>query len=481
MPRLRRAAFAILLLTVLSTGAAVPARAVDTDDGIIHKALTLHPGGRGDPYTLVFPVQLTRPGEINVLLRVDDLDPDPAGAAAQPVRVVIVDARAFKDVAPGQWQQWCQELNKYNPLEYLAGDEIRAFVKGLKHLFGGDEDPPAWFHGQIACGAEGKGESIRHAVDQPELERTGGRYAVMVRNTADLTARGGLLLTFPGEHWELDREIEEQVPLKPDLTVTGLALDDQGRVVATVANRGPGAVNLVKWRQTGPDAVTLLVDAGGRSYGATLAGFDPDFALRRRDSVLHYTFANLAVTQPTPLTATIDPTDRLVESDETNNVLAVTLGAQAAPRPLSPLRTVAPVRPVRPAEIPGTAGTTGTTGEAPAPPRPDLVVSAVRLDAQQTVEIEVRNAGAAGLEAALWSAGDGAPRLNLTLGGMAWSDVALGAFDPQRRLADPGGVAIYRTGRRLTRPARVEAFIDAGEAVAESDEGNNRLAVDLAP
>jgi hypothetical protein len=434
-----------------------PSAALAAEEGaVIHKPVTLFRGARGNPYTLFIPLEVTRPGEIRVYLKVHDLDPDPKNADFEPLRVVIVDGRAFKKMEPSQWQKFCREANKYNPVDWVAGDEIRGFVKGMKHLFGKKEKPPAYFHGQIACGREATGESIRHAVDTPELAKTQGRYVVILRNIAPFKAESSLLIRYPGDVWDFDPAVAHHAKVHPDLIVEEAGMNSAGRLEVTLANRGQGAVHEGYWHLKGKDAVNLVAKVDGRSYGATLPAFDPERRLRKPGGTLVYTFAKVRITSSSEVTVTVDASDRILEEKEDNNALSRELGG---PR-LGPIGTLRPGTAVRPG--------------------PDLVMAAIQLNPAGEIEVLVRNSGAAGVNPSFWS-GTNPPQLNLKMNGNGWSNVSLLFLDPGRNLSQPEGAVVYATGYRLGQQAEITATIDATGLIEESNEGNNAMQVMLNP
>jgi hypothetical protein len=443
----------ILALLFIPAGALL---AIDNDSAIIHKSFTLHQSSKGDPFTIFYPIEVTRPGEINVYAKVDDLDPNPKSNRFEPLRLIIVDARAFKKMKPSQWKQWLSKANKFNPAEWVAGDAIRSFIRGVKGVFGKKKKKPAYYHGQIACGREGTGESIKHAVDSPELRKTAGRYVIIFRNIAKFNATGRILITYPGENWELDREVEKQFTVHPDLVVKDLSLNENNQVVVTVANQGPGALHLVKWHDKGPEAVTLIVKAGTRSYGVTLPGLDPEYKLRSPGGTVSHTFEMITLTKTTRVTATIDKGDKVIETKERNNSITKNLGPASA--------TVKP----KPMAV--------QTGQ------PDLMVSSIGLDNGRRVIIEVKNVGTTGLDPSLWTTGaQNAPQLHLKMNGNGWAMVSLGSLDPQKNLSRTGGVARYNTNYVLRQSVRIDAVIDVTNVVIEGNETNNTLNMTIAP
>ena len=72
-------------------------------------------------------------------------------------------------------------------------------------------------------------------------------------------------------------------------------------------------------------------------------------------------------------------------------------------------------------------------------------------------------------------------RLEVEVDGKKVVSVPIAEVDPKFSLVLRGTQVIYRTGIRLSEPARVVAVIDAGDMVAEPDERNNRKRESLTP
>jgi hypothetical protein len=446
---------ALIMLVVLMCIPAGSTLAAVQENAVIQKYFTLYKSQQGDPYTLLYPIELTRPGEITVDVNVTGLDPKPGNENYEPLRIVLVDARAFKNIQPSQWQQWINKANKFNPLEYIAGDKIRKWVRGVKRLFGKKEKKPSYYHGQMKCGKDRKGytESIRHAVDQPELNKSGGRYVIIFRNIAPLKATGTIFISYPGQTSELDLEAEKLFECYPDLTVTNVSLNASKQLSVKVANRaGCGGVHIARWNQKGPDAITLLANVDGRNYGVTLPGADPAGKLRRPRSSMTYVFDKVKITKSAKVTVTVDASRKVMEANEANNAKTVQLGPPKAT----------------------------LIGMAPIAGKPDLTVRAIRLNNQHKVIIEVKNAGIAGLAPSLWNGGN-QPSLNLKMNNNGWANISLSGLDPQKNLSRKGGVAVYNTGYVLNQPVQISATIDTTNVVAEGNENNNTLVRNIAP
>jgi len=431
------------------------ASATVQEDAVIQKYFTLHKSQQGDPFTLLYPIEVTRPGEITVVVNVNNLDPKPGNQNYEPLRLVLVDARAFKNIRPSQWQQWINKANKFNPLEYIAGDKIRRWVRGVKRLFGKKEKKPSYYHGQMACGRDREGftDNIRHAVDQPELNKSGGRYVVIFRNISTYKATGTIFISYPGETSELDIEAERLLECRPDLVMEDVSLNASKHLKVKVANRaGCGGVHIARWNQKGPDAITLMANVDGRNYGVTLPAADPAGKLRRPRSSMTHVFDKVKITKSTKVTVTVDASGKVMETNENNNAKTVQLGPPKAT----------------------------LIGMAPITGKPDLIVSSIRLDGARRVLVEVKNAGIAGLKPALWNGGN-QPRLNLKMNGNGWANVSLTGFDKNKNLTKPGGRAVYATGYVLKQNATINATIDSTNVVAEGNENNNTTQVVLQP
>ena len=445
------ASIMVVALMSIPVGSAL---AAVQENAVIQKYFTLFKSQQGDPFTLYYPLELTRPGEITVSVKSTQLDPEPGNKNYEPLRIILVDARAFKNIQPSQWQQWINKVNTFNPLEYIAGDEIRKWVKGIKRLFGKKEKKPSYYHGQMACGRDRDGytDIIRHAVDQPELNKSGGHYVVIFRNISTFKAVGSIFISYPGETSELDVEAERLFECYPDLVMEDVSLNQSKQLSVKVANRARcGGVHIARWNQKGVDAITLMANVDGRNYGVTLPSADKAEALRHPNSSFTYVFDKVKILKSTKVTVTVDATGKVMETNEANNAKTVQLGPPTATLMMSPM-----------------------TG------KPDLTIKAIRLDSQRKVIIEVKNAGIAGLATSLWNSGN-QPTLNLKMNNNGWANISLSGLDPQKNLSRTGGVAIYNTGYVLNQPVQISATIDTTNMVAEGNENNNTLVKDIAP
>ena len=445
--------FAVLLVVLMFMP--LVALAADQEDAVIQKYFTLYKAEQKDPYTLYYPIELTRPGQITVSVKSARLNPEPANKNYEPLRIILVDARAFKNIQPSEWQQWINKVNKFNPLEYIAGDEIRQWVKGIKRLFGKKDKKPGYYHGQMACGRvrDGYTDDIRHAVDSPELNKSGGRYVVIFRNISNFEATGSIFISYPGEISELDDKAEKLFEGYPDLAVEEVSLNEAKQLIVKLSNRSRCCnVHIARWNQKGADAITLTANVDGRNYGMTLPAIDPNGRLRKPGGSLTYVFDKVRIGTSSTVTVTVDATGKVMEESEANNAKTVQLGPPAVT-----LRQTPPL-----------------TG------KPDLIVSDIRLDSAKRVLVEVSNVGIGGLDPALWSGGN-QPNLNLKMNGNGWANVPLAGYDRDKKLAKAGGRAVYETGYVLKKKATIDAAIDTTNVVEEGNENNNTTQVKLKP
>lgn len=448
---------AVVALTVLTGSMELNASELGTA-ARFHQKFRLLAGSGDDRFVLFFPIEVTQPGKVRVYI-------DPTGmtqGTGERASVWLVDSRMFGKVDLPIWKEWIAKGNAYNPLEWIAGDEIRGFVKDVKKFFGKD-DKPSWYHGGQLLS---KTVPLEHAVDDSELGKTGGRYVVVLRNPSNREYHGNVLIAYPGERWDVDPRIEMDYERKPDLAIEKLSLDDQNRVVVTVANNGPGWLYQVRWNQQGTEAIQLTLEVDGRNWGgATLAAIDPQKTLVLGNTRVVYT-TGLTLNQSARVTAIIDSNEVVAETNERNNrhrenFTPSSGGGQRGKR--QPEGQLAPVG--------GSFQTAAVT--------PDLVVGDIFLDSRKRVAVRITNRGA-GLDAEVWQR-EPQLQLKLLMNGRSWATVPLSFLDPARALQQRGGSAAYTSDYVVLNALEITAIIDEGNRVAEKDETNNTLTRSLAP
>ena len=307
----------LMLMLVLLSLTATAAVAAEVEE------FTLYPGTPKDPYTLYFPIELTEPGQIKASAVI--LSSRPELGSHDRLYFFLADHRAFGKVSPEGWKKWLNKANKYNPVEHLAGDELRGFVRGMKSmkdsLLGKKKKKkkmPKYFHRGAAYYARGGG--LTHNVDAPELAATGGRYVLILKNASRAEVQKRLTLTYPGA-----KAANTRASL-PDLVVKALWLNAKGQVVVLVKNEGAHGLSGDVYARKGKAAVSLMLSRNDKSWGgATLQGIDPGRHLMNPKACVVYT-SNLVISQPTKVKAVIDPNRQLKERNRRNNTLIRTFG-----------------------------------------------------------------------------------------------------------------------------------------------------------
>lgn len=302
----------VLVLLCLSFSNFVHAEIVD-NKGLFHQNIKLFTGDSKDSYLLLYPIEVTQPGRVEMefkLVRPEEeryrrvYEKAQQGKHPAPVfRWSFVDSRFFdqkKTMQPGKFKQWIIEANKYNPAEYVAGDQIRSFVSSAKatldFVFGKKEKkkkPPVYLHGytqsvrfpdtpdnHISVGR------MHHDIDFTELSQTQGMYFLVLENFSQLTPELEVKVSFPGTQYQVDSAFS----LPQDLGITVLKVNSDS-VYVEVQNLGKGKITEDLYARKGADALSLMLSLNGKSWGGvTLAGLDPDRKLIEPGGRVGYTF-----------------------------------------------------------------------------------------------------------------------------------------------------------------------------------------------
>lgn len=327
--------FATLLLTQFSAFAAI-----HENQGLFHQRIKLFTGTEGDPYVAYFPIEVTQPGRINMRMKVTNYTSDRIHAQQEaPFEWMLVDSRFFdgkNPIQPSEFKQFVQRANQYNPLEHLAGDEIRAMAKvvrdapnivknTVKAILGAKKkkkQPPSYLHKgsenfEYAEFPENRRIPFHHDINLKELGETQGMYFLILKNTSrSLTPEFELNVSFPGTQQSVDEEF-----VKPrDLSVTRIGVDEHNQITVTVKNTGEGELSDSIYTAKGAQAVTLLLQIDGKNWGGqTLPGFDPQrkLSLPGGEATM---VSNAKVTQKTTVKAMI-ATPAFKDANLLNNVL----------------------------------------------------------------------------------------------------------------------------------------------------------------
>jgi len=153
-------------------------------------------------------------------------------------------------------------------------------------------------------------------------------YRIYLRNQMNIPVRGKLVIEYPGRRnaGQAGSAGQSQAHRKCDLTVTGLALTSDGRVMVDLKNAGPGRVPNQVWTSQ-KSASVMLFREGKRWGGASIKVIDPQRKLQKPGGKATYV-SSLKVVGSKEITAVVDYGNRVGEVDKANNGKSVTLGAQ---------------------------------------------------------------------------------------------------------------------------------------------------------
>lgn len=329
-----------LLITTLLLGSSAVNAAIEENQGLFHQRTKLFTGSEDDPYVAYFPIEVTQPGRINIRTKITNYNSDKIYKQEEiPFEWILVDSRFFdgkKSIEPSEFKQFLQQINKYNPTEYIAGDEIRSVAKivtdapkqiksTVKTLLGykkKKKQPPSYLHSisenfEYAEFGDNRRIPFFHDVNLKELGETKGMYFFILKNTSrTLTPEFEITLSFPGTQQSIDDEFLKS----KDLSVTKIGVNENNQITVTIKNTGEGIITENIYKAKGKDAVTLLLQIEGKNWGGqTLEGFDPEHKLAVPGGEVTM-ISNAKVTKKSEVSATL-MTPNFKDAKPQNNVL----------------------------------------------------------------------------------------------------------------------------------------------------------------
>ncbi|MBO1924377.1 hypothetical protein [Thiomicrorhabdus sp. 6S3-12] len=328
----------MLLAFAVAIGSTNLYAAIEKNEGLLHQDLVLYNGKKGDPYTMFYPFEVTKPGRVNIEVKVNNYKPERFRDANRPVRMMLVDSRFFsaekKPMNQSQFQKIVNDINKYNPAEYIAGDQIRGITRALKKtldgLMGKKRKPkplPGYIHvysntvrfastpdNQVTVGRR------HYDIDAVELSLTQGMYFVVLENVSrSLAPEIELKVDFPGEQYA----VADNLMPPRDLGIRMIRLSGD-KVHVQVRNNGEGRLSDDLYERRGKDAFALNIKVNGKHWGGvTLKGLDPDRVLKTPGSRVGYTFDKLKIDKTTEITATLTM-PKFKDANRKNNSKSVT-------------------------------------------------------------------------------------------------------------------------------------------------------------
>lgn len=218
----------------------------------------------------------------------------------------------------------CITIINYHPRLKLTTEGLKIIISEVKDILDKDEKPK-WLHGSQKLLE--KNTSLILDVDDYDLRITKGRYLVILRNPSPGEYRGNILISFPGNVWEADSDLEAAYERKPDLAVERIALDADNRVVVTVINHGPGLLHKVRYNRQGERVIRLHVEVDGKKASSMpIADVNPKYALSIKGTPVTYR-TDVLLSQPARVIAAIDADDVVAEPDK-----KTTKSAKPSPR-----------------------------------------------------------------------------------------------------------------------------------------------------
>ena len=248
------------------------------------KPLTLHPGKKGDPYSVIIPLDLKHTGKIRISIQVEKTSKGKAKMYTMkgPFKLTLYDAAYKKVIDPTS-----NNIPKKYKLKYVPVMDPR------KHY-------------------------LEYFVDDFELVRLGGQYELFVTNMTNASFKGQYILRYPGSKEEAAASANTPQGNYPDLVVSDIYLNNRNKVVVSIQNRGTKGVPEKIWSRKGKGACQLDISLNGKYWGgAGIQVFDPEKKLMQTRSKVVFLTA-LTLKGSAQVTASVRPS-AIRERDTKNN------------------------------------------------------------------------------------------------------------------------------------------------------------------
>ncbi len=435
------------LLVILLFSAAVSASG-EIYEGHSFRTFDFPAAGRSDPFEVMYPFELTDYGEIRISFRIEEPEEITDDMyRKEVVELVLLDKRAFKDYSPSLWDELMEGVDNYT--DYFAIGLVKRLFSSIKSFLGMEDEPPSYLHAKVSV--KDRPRTIIHGVDSSEMEKSDGKYILIMRHKAGFPIEGTFKIRYPGENFDYDPQVDKYRSAKADLLINKLKLNEDNKLVVEMANIGEGNLFIGHWYQKEDERAELEVEVDGKRYYRDLNEFDPYKKLRFSMNNLSYTFDEIKINENTEVRAKIDADDVVVEAFENNNQRTAEL-----PEPL---------------KIVGNVKIESKGNLKIVTPKADLELESLVLNNRNEIIVRIFNRGAP-LNDSHWS-GDNRPLLNININGTGAANSYINAFDPNKRLKEKNGFVVHNTGFVLDEPASVKAEIDYLDRLDEADENNN--------
>jgi hypothetical protein len=163
------------------------------------------------------------------------------------------------------------------------------------------------------------------------ISEPGGESRYLIAYPISTAVRVAVHVDYNDEIQESD-EVNNSAPdaligpcVLPDLAVEKIELADDNHVVVTIRNLGPGPVPEHIWlMDEATDCTLRIIHNDSEWCHRSFIDFDPDRALQPLSGIGVF-HSDLVITEESSVTAIIDCTDMIMEQNEANNSMTVTL------------------------------------------------------------------------------------------------------------------------------------------------------------
>ena len=226
---------------------------------------------------------------------------------------------------------------------------------------------------------------------------------------------------------------------KPDLVITNIQILSNCKVRIRVRNMGNGGVPESAYASRGSNAAQFSITkvGGGFSVGGRLNTLDPGRVLKDQGRSVSYIYNEASLPPGThEIEVEIDPTSRVTESNENNNVMRERVTCSSV--------------------------------------LPDLIVNRIQILDECKLKITIRNIGEAGVPDRAYGYESGCVGFMVKRDGMTCVSGWLSSLDPDQRLKDPGGYSTWTWKRSIPNGTKnISVEIDYKNRLIEANENNN--------
>ncbi|MFK5881748.1 MAG: CARDB domain-containing protein [Sulfurospirillum sp.] len=241
----------------------------------------------------------------------------------------------------------------------------------------------------------------------------------------------------------------------PDLLIDKVYLNRRCQVLVRVRNAGKGKIPVAVWTKRKPKSSSVYLKVNGRSWGgATIWKFDRRKKLLKPGGAAVYK-SNLKVKGSETITAIVDITREVRESNERNNIKSVKLKC-ASNLSFKPIGKKPLFRKIL----------------------PDLVVKSIKMTTGCGIRVTIANITKGRVPVSGYDSHNGVA-LQMYNNNKPWGGIRLSAVDKGRKLSKGRGAIsfIWFPGAKNLKlksgKNRIKLVIDTNHAVKESNERNN--------